>query len=243
MQDSTMKLDKFYSENNGFIQFSREQASDFAKDVAGDFNPIHNVDSKRFCVPGDLLFACSLDRFGLSQNMHFRFSGMVGSGMELDFNPTNEAVFPITNRDQKEYLHIERNGDISRDIQLVEAVTRQCVTYSGQSFPRLLELMGDQRVVVNPKRPLVIYESIQIAMTRMDSPPDALKETECTLTINGKRGEASLGFSLLADGETVGKCIKIMLLSGVRPYEESAMEELVEIYHTTVSARAGKAGN
>ena len=89
----TMKLRDYYSENDGFIQFSREQASRFAKNVAGDFNPIHDPDSKRFCVPGDLLFACSLANFGLSEKMHVRFSGMVGAGslISSSASPTARA--------------------------------------------------------------------------------------------------------------------------------------------------------
>ena len=55
-----MQLDEYYSDGNGHIAISREQASDFAKGVAGDFNPIHDVDAKRFCVPGDLLFSLAL---------------------------------------------------------------------------------------------------------------------------------------------------------------------------------------
>ena len=59
------------------ITISAEQGSHFAKDVAGDFNPIHNTDAKRFCVPGDLLFAITLLRYGLRSKMDFRFLEML----------------------------------------------------------------------------------------------------------------------------------------------------------------------
>jgi len=52
-----MNLEKYYTLSGSRLSFSRQQASEFAKSVAGDFNPIHNVDSLRFCVPGDLLFS------------------------------------------------------------------------------------------------------------------------------------------------------------------------------------------
>ncbi len=52
-----MFLDTYYSDKNGEFSFTREQASNFAKRIAGDFNPIHDEDNKRFCVPGDLLFS------------------------------------------------------------------------------------------------------------------------------------------------------------------------------------------
>jgi len=61
-----MFLQKYYSGDDEKIHFSRQQASRFAKEVAGDFNPIHDQEAKRFCVPGDLLFALVLSKYGLS---------------------------------------------------------------------------------------------------------------------------------------------------------------------------------
>ena len=61
----------------GCFSFTREQASHFAKQVANDFNPIHDVDSKRFCVPGDLLFAKILMSEGVHSHLRVQFNGMV----------------------------------------------------------------------------------------------------------------------------------------------------------------------
>ena len=58
-----MLVEKYYSEVGQEVRVSRQQASDFAKNIADDFNPIHDVQTKRFCVPGDLLFwdyACQI---------------------------------------------------------------------------------------------------------------------------------------------------------------------------------------
>ena len=63
--------------------FSRQQASQFAKQVATDFNPIHDEDSKRFCVPGDLLFAVLLHKYGLTEQLSCTFNGMVGADVPL----------------------------------------------------------------------------------------------------------------------------------------------------------------
>ncbi len=57
-----MFLDPYHCEEDGFVRVGAEQASQFAKGVADDFNPIHDPDSRRFCVPGDLLFALVLSR-------------------------------------------------------------------------------------------------------------------------------------------------------------------------------------
>ena len=71
-----MNMEKYYHLENSKLSFTRQQASDFAKLVAGDFNPIHDPESKRFCVPGDLLFAVIIRHYGLRQVMGFSFSGI-----------------------------------------------------------------------------------------------------------------------------------------------------------------------
>ncbi len=81
----TMFLTPYFSTEDNQFQFTREQASHFAKKVAADFNPIHEKTNKRFCVPGDLLLAVLLQKEGISQKMRFDFSaGMVGNGIALE---------------------------------------------------------------------------------------------------------------------------------------------------------------
>lgn len=70
-----MFLKEFYAIQDGCVAISAAQASMFAKEVAHDFNPLHDEDAKRFCVPGDLLFSLVLEKYGLSRNMHSRFPG------------------------------------------------------------------------------------------------------------------------------------------------------------------------
>jgi hypothetical protein len=72
-------LRAFHNVQGRHVLISPDQGSRFAKDIAGDFNPIHDADSRRFCVPGDLLFALVLARYGVSACMHCRFVGMVGA--------------------------------------------------------------------------------------------------------------------------------------------------------------------
>ena len=43
-----MNIHHYCSESDGRICFTREQGSNFAKQVAQDFNPLHDVDAKRF---------------------------------------------------------------------------------------------------------------------------------------------------------------------------------------------------
>ena len=73
-----MNIENYYQLDGTKLSFTREQASEFAKAVAGDFNSLHDIDATRFCVPGDLLFAVIVHHYGLRQTMGFSFSGMVG---------------------------------------------------------------------------------------------------------------------------------------------------------------------
>ena len=66
----------FYAQRGEYVVISAEQASRFAKGVAGDYNPIHNPGARRFCVPGDLLFTLVLTKVrfvatnGISLHQH-----------------------------------------------------------------------------------------------------------------------------------------------------------------------------
>ena len=78
-----MLLAPFYTKNANLIRISAQQASNFAKLQCFDFNPIHDPDNKRFCVPGDLLFSLALNIYGVSESMSFTFTNMVGADMGL----------------------------------------------------------------------------------------------------------------------------------------------------------------
>ncbi len=73
-----MYLDPFFTTENGQTVIRPEQASQFAKEVSDDFNPLHNPEHKRFCVPGDLLFALSLAKYGLSQKCSLTTQAWLG---------------------------------------------------------------------------------------------------------------------------------------------------------------------
>ncbi len=226
-----MDLKNYFSKDGTTIRFSRQQASQFAKEVAGDFNPIHNQDAKRFCVPGDLLFALVLNRYGLSQHMHCTFSGMVGEGIGLNFPPSDSTTLSIADEKDKEYLTIKRRGERSTDQVLLHDLTRSYVEFSGQTFPHILvPLMSKHGVMINPDRPLVIYESMEIDIDRLEIQNPQLTLTDSSLEITGKRGTVSLEFTLSVEGEVVGRGKKSMLLSGLRPFNAERITQLADDY-------------
>jgi len=228
-----MLLEDFYSEDNSRVIFSRQQASDFAKYIAGDFNPIHDTDAKRFCVPGDLLFSLVLAKCGLSQKMRFIFSGMVNDGVALNFPDQSSTAIDIVDSNGKKYLSLKRSGDTTRNKDLIRDLTQSYVRFSGQTFPHILvPLMSEQQVMINPDRPLVIYESMTIDLDRLDFEDPQLELTHSVLDVDGKRGNVRLEFCLRSDDETVGKGEKTMVISGLRAYDEEKIQTMIDNYAT-----------
>ncbi|WP_456380166.1 DUF3581 domain-containing protein [Thiolapillus sp.] len=226
-----MILENYYKIENNKLRISRQQASDFAKQIANDFNPLHDTDSKRFCVPGDLLFGLVLNHYGLSQNMRFVFSGMVGDGITLHFPGNAAEKFAISGSNGKDYLHIERSGDITHDKTLIQRLVEAYVAFSGHAFPYVLvPLMEAHSVMVNPDRPLIIYENMELHLDRLDITNPELKLSGTSFKINRKRGDVQLAFTLHDNGEVIGKGTKNMVLSGLRPYDAERMQRIVDDY-------------
>lgn len=232
-----MQLDSFVqADANGQFSFTRDQASRFAKQVADDFNPIHDIDAKRFCVPGDLLFAVALQRLGLSQRMHIRFADMVTEGVELQLQTRTDAQPGSTETDVvdangKVYLSVSASGDHCDDSARIGALTRQYVGFSGTTFPHVLvPLWRQQQVMVNPARPLVIYESMSIELTDFNFDAPQLQLTSPALEVNGKRGNVRLPFVFKDGQREFGVGEKRMVISGLKPYDEQAITDLVAFY-------------
>jgi hypothetical protein len=224
-------LDEYCSFTDGHVSFTRLQASRFAKQVADDYNPIHDVEAKRFCVPGDLLFAVLLRRLGLHPRMNFTFSGMIGDGVELHFDQTVPGELRLIDSKEKEYLRASFEGEPHTDEQAVEEITRSYVRFSGHNFPHVLGgLMKDHGVMINIDRPLVIYESMSLDLHRADLRDVVIESTDAVMDVVGKRGNVRLSFRFLEDGEEVGVGEKKMVLSGLRQYSEEGMQSMVEVY-------------
>ncbi|MDC1256040.1 DUF3581 domain-containing protein [bacterium] len=232
-----MFLDKYCTLANDKVSFSRMQASNFAKQMADDFNPLHDEDAKRFCVPGDLLFSIALAKSGLSQEMTFTFSGMVSDGIELNFPNNIDKHAAIIDDNNKEYVTIDVDGDNTNNQETISSLTQAYVAFSGHTFPHILvALMAENSVMINPARPMVMYESMSIHLDTLAFSKVELVLASSTLTIEGKRGKADLAFDLIADGKTIGHGKKHMLLSGLRSYEQETIDGIISVYNNKKSA-------
>jgi Protein of unknown function (DUF3581) len=228
-----MFLREFYTTQNGDVSIDAEQASKFAKEVAHDFNPLHDRDAIRFCVPCDLLFALALEKYGLSQTMHFNFSGMVGHDVWLKFPESDADKIEVNDNQGKTYLQVERSGNLSRDSALVESFTRDYVAFSGQNFPYVLvPLLAQEDVMFNLNRPLVIYESMTLSFQNLDFRKASVEMLEPKMEVNGKRASAFLHFQIKADGYKVGTGVKKLAVSVSSSYEPEPMRAFVDGYLT-----------
>lgn len=227
-----MNIEEYYNQESSGISFTREQASQFAKNVADDFNPIHDIDAKRFCVPGDLLFSVALSKLGLFNSMHVTFSDMVTDGIELLFKQTDSNNLDIVNSDEKKYLNLQHQGDNTSNQAVINQLIEQYVGFSGKTFPHILvPLWKDKNVMVNPARPLVIYQSMSINMDSLDFTNPTLEATTPELNVDGKRGQVILRFDFKEGSKKIGSGEKRMILSGLKAYDQSAIDDLIEFYN------------
>ncbi|CAM4228326.1 DUF3581 family protein [Pseudoalteromonas byunsanensis] len=223
-------LSQFFQQDSDQVVISREQGSEFAKRVADDFNPLHDVDAKKFCVPGDLLFALVLAKYGVSENMHFTFSGMVDETSRLDF-PAGSEAFDITSND-KVMLSVKRGGANNQCQTLIDSLTKNYVEFSGTTFPHvIIPLMAQKQVMINPARPMVIYESMAIHLDKLDVTNLELEASTPEFNYEGKRGKIILRFNLLSEGKKVGYGEKHMLVSGIRDYCQEMVDGLIDYYN------------
>ena len=226
-----MKITDYYQLNGRDLTFTRQQGSDFAKKVANDFNPIHDVDHKRFCVPGDLLFAVMIHHYGLHQHMDFTFSGMVDDSKTAILPDYDGDYLDIKDENGKALLSISCLGDVSDHSNLIATLTGSYVKFSGQTFPHVLvPLMQQHNVMINPDRPMVMYVSMSLTLDVLDIKEVSLEFDSSTLEVNGKRGNVCLNYILKSEGKSVGKGQKNMVLSGLREFDATKMQSIVDFY-------------
>jgi len=192
---------------------------------------LHNIDAKRFCVPGDLLFSIIIAKSGLHKKMTFDFSGMVSDNVNLTFPQKIDNHYDIKDDKDKTCLSVSVSGEATHNSTLINALTKAYVDFSGHTFPDILvKLMSENSVMINPARPMVMYQSMSIDLHTFDAESVTLQLAKTSLTIDGKRGDAWLEFDLLSNGEVIGHGKKHMLLSGLRSYEQETIDAMVNQY-------------
>ncbi|PCH84972.1 MAG: hypothetical protein COB26_10010 [Piscirickettsiaceae bacterium] len=232
-----MNIENYYTLQDGALNVSREQASAFAKFVAGDFNPIHDIDAKKFCVPGDLLFAVSVAHFGVSQHMRFDFESMVNEKTMITMPARTVRQAGLIDQNEKSIMSIDCSGENTTDKAFVSNLIEKYVQFSGKTFPDILmDLMKRKDVMINPARPLIIYRNMAVHIDAFPSGDLTLEFAGASLAAEGKKGSVQLEFDLHVDGKQIGHGTKSMVIAGLRPYDAAAADKIVADYNQTKAA-------
>ena len=239
-----MELAKYFAIKDGIVSFTEQQASTFAKGVAGDFNMLHDPGSRRFCVPGDLLFCVLLNRYGIARNTAVQFSGMLDADTQMVLPDIASETMHIRDTRERELLSLFRSGDQFADAGFIDALSEAYVTFSGHTFPDILvPLMRSANVMSNPVRPMIIYKdmSLELAHANVESVSTnvSLVLNNTDINVNGRKGAVRLTFDIKMDGNVIGSGEKNLVLSGLRDFDESAMQTVVDQYNQWRSDYAG----
>ena len=63
-----------------------------------------------------------------------------------------------------------------------------------------------------------------------------LEFSSASMEVNGKKGSVKLEFDLFVDGQKIGHGTKDMVVSGLRPFEQAAIDTIVSDYNATKKA-------
>lgn len=227
-----MLLNPYYTKQENSIVINAEQACTFAKKECQDFNPIHDYDSKRFCVPGDLLFSLALKEYGASKSMRFNFTNMVKHNVALNFPAENGDDIIITTPQEKSVLEVNKSGENTKDADFIESLIKNYVLFSGQNFPTLLmPLLEKHQVMFNPEKPLIMYNSMSFTFNTLSAiNPMHVELADTYLEVEKKRANFFLHFDIYDGEKVIGRGIKTMVVAGLRPYNHEAITDCCNRY-------------
>ena len=101
--------------------------------------------------------------------------------------------------------------------------------------------MESHGVMFNPDRPMVMYESMSLALNQLELEQPDLELSKADLEVAGKRGNVTLDYQLMSSGKAVGEVSKRLMLGGLREYCPEAMAGIVEEFYR-LKARGTRVG-
>ena len=156
----------------------------------------------------------------------------VQAGVRQDFREDDDGLIRVYDQNDKVYIEVERSGERTHDDTVIENFTRCYVAASGKNFPHTLKpLMENAGVMFNPDRPMIMYQSMSLALDTLDAPSPDLELHNAELKPDGKRGNVSLDYRLISDGNVAGEVSKKLVVSGLRDYDAGAMDAVVEEFY------------
>jgi hypothetical protein len=141
----------------------------------------------------------------------------------------------LQDANEKDYMDISMSGENTKDADFISMLSEKYVQFSSKTFPDILvPLMEQENVMINPSRPLIIYKNMEIYLDTLSGILShnnlALELKQAALNKNGKKGNVRLEFSILSDGNEIGHGAKNLILSGLREYDATQLEEVINSY-------------
>ena len=226
-----MFVDQYYTCHEENFYFPKHKSSAFAKQIAKDFNPLHDVKNRRFCVPGDLIFSAILSKFGANKEMTFDFKRMINGIEALNVVSSNESI-SVKNIQNEEMISIHRGGEITHDKVFINGFIRSYVEFSGKMFPEvILNAMKKSGVMPSLKRPLIIYVKMSFSLNVFSSNRPQVMLRETVFEKLGRKGVMSLYFDVWVNGEIIGFGEKKIFIGSVCPCDPSALQVYINSYN------------
>jgi len=88
---------------------------------------------------------------------------------------------------------------------------------------------------------MIMYESMSLALRKLNNPQPELEMKKSELDVVGKRGNVTLEYQLMSAGNVAGEVSKRLLLSGLREYCPEAMAGIIEEFYR-LKARGTRLG-
>jgi len=223
-----MKVRSF--ENGGVYFIDKESGSNFAKDICKDLNPIHNVESKKFIMLGDFLFALYVNEYGFPKNREVIFKNPIkinsleNSGLEVIVS--KEGIF-VGNQKKVE-------SSVEDFLFFDESLLLQYCEISGSLFPdKLWGVFESSGLMPNFKRGIVMYTGVNFGFNfNLDSLYGDIEldldNVDYEIVSNRLFLKANVKVDL--NGENVGSICKNLVCLGCVDYNKEKFDFLVENY-------------
>lgn len=219
-----MDISEYYDCIDGEIHFNDLKASQFAKNVSNDQNPIHDHDNKNYCIPGDLIFSMCADVLGLGSETDLYLHHPIGKNSSILIKEAKDGFYLGRDQSGIKIFTYRKNGettDICDTGNFLNCFARVTETLFEDAIHPQLKQKG---LMINPSSPSVVLTSISIRKSENSKPVHKIKPDESVATGNVKRAKVTAKYTMndLYDN-SIGEARKTLFISGLREYCVASM--------------------
>ena len=93
--------------------------------------------------------------------------------------------------------------------------------------------MAENSIMINPQRPRVVYDSMSLQFDTLDLVEPSVELAGTSFKAEGKRGDVQFELRLMDQGKQVGSGVKTLILSGLREYQQEAVDGMITGYQAS----------